>query len=87
MAEQEKQDATVNRVADMLQALRDGESVELGDFSDNASPGTHADEEAALLDDIVQLLREGNIRGTIRAMRLGEETAGEQARRLTGADE
>lgn len=45
------------RVAKLLDALADGEAVQLGDFSDAGSETTDADVDASILRDLVDHLR------------------------------
>lgn len=47
----------LGRVAALLEALADGATVELGDFSDNASPATDADDEALVLRELATGIR------------------------------
>lgn len=49
------------RVAKLLEALANGDSVRLGDFSDQAASATDADMEAAVLRDLADGLREGGL--------------------------
>lgn len=52
-------DKTKAAVAALLDRLADGETVVLGAFGDNSSSGgTDADEEAALLREVADSLRE-----------------------------
>lgn len=51
--------ATVEEVVELLQSLRNGEGVKLGEFGDETSESTPADFQGLLLEDIIEQLREG----------------------------
>lgn len=61
--EQKYTDVEYRDVADILERLRNGESVELGEFGDQ-SVSTDADAHAAILDGIILSLRRAAGRGT-----------------------
>lgn len=56
-----EQRRTDERLADLLEKLANGDTVVLGEFSDNASPATEPDTLAAQLHEMVAALRSGDL--------------------------